>query len=266
MTEDGDAASRLRALGWRQGTIIKIAPGSQAAQQLGAEALHAVVASQDCDIVAPMSTEPCVDLLPASIVKEAAGDLRYGKNPRRLCLELINREFAIVDIRGRRTVAKAALAETAATESCLPADRKLLAKWLGKRYSRAAFPDELNVRLEAQKRKLTKLSKHQAGKFITAILLMLDTEEELAGDQDYKVVVWLAARTEVADDPKQRPALEKYSQEFARTVGACHGIDVVECELRSELDISLEDLRVMKRFDFDYRSDAPDPGGETSPE
>jgi len=262
MSEDGDAGSKLRTLGWHQGAVIEVPPGSQLAELLGDEA-YAVVVSQDCDVVALVSTEACVDLIPATVPETAAGDLRYGKNPRRLCVELTNGKFANLDIRRRRTVQKADVVGIAPTaQPCVPKDRKLLAKWLGKRYSRPAFPDEFNVRLDGQKKKLSKLSKREEGKHITAIFLSLNTEEELADGEDYKVLVWLACRTEAAGDPQRRAPLEKYAKELADAVDACDGIEVAEYELRAEFDVSLEDLRDMKRYDFDYRSEAPKPGGE----
>ena len=167
MQGEQDAGSRLRALGWHQGALIAVVPGSQLAGLLGADATHVVVASQDCDVVANVSTESCVDVLPASLADDAAGDLRYGKNPRRLCLELSNGQFANVDIRRRRTVEKAAVVDTAPlVQACVPSDRKILARWLGKRYARPAFPDEFNARLDAEKKKFVKLSKRDEGKLI----------------------------------------------------------------------------------------------------
>ncbi|HMA94404.1 MAG TPA: hypothetical protein VKP30_17050, partial [Polyangiaceae bacterium] len=236
---------------------------SQFSELLAADLTHAVVASQDCDIVAPVSTEACVDLLPATITPDAAPDLRYGKNPRRLCMEMGNGQFIVVDIRARQTIQKAVVATiTPNPHGCILSDRKVLANWLGKRYSRPAFPDEFNARLEAHKKRMEKISKREDGKLVTAIFVMLSTESELPVGKDYETVVWLACQAKVAKDPKLRVSLEKYAQEFADAVNACDGIKVVEHELKSEFDISLEDLRKMKRFDFDYRSEAPKPGGE----
>ena len=223
-----------------------------------------MVASQDCDVVAPTSTEPHVDLLPAVVRTDPENDLLHGKNPRRLCLALGNVGFAIVDIRQRITVEKRLVAGiTPLSQGLKPRDRRLLGKWLGKRYQRSAFPDEFNRRLRKTRSRLESLSKQPEGRDITAILMMLDTDEELSSDRSYKVVVWFACRSRSFENPKIRVAVEKYAQEFADTMDSCGGIEIQEHEVKQHLDITLEDLEVMKRFDYDYRSESPRPGGDS---
>lgn len=260
-----DAGSRLRELGWHQGALIPVSVGTELATLLP-NFEHAVVASQDCDIVAPVSLEATVDLLPAELSVEVNGELLYGKHPRRLCVALENGQFATVDIRQRATVHKGDLVDNAPNGDAavkLP-DRKLLAKWLGKRYSRHAFPDAFNERLRAQKSKLDALSKRPESRFITAILLQLETEEELAQHETYNVALWFACRPVHAGDPESRRQIEDYAAVFAKMLNACVGVQVDEFEVRSHLDINLDDLELMKRFDFDYRSEAPKPGGDLS--
>lgn len=262
MPADEEAGATLRRLGWHQGALLPVNPGSRLAQLLEEGVTHAVVVSQDCDIVANAVIEPCVDLLPASVTTYFEGDLLYGKNPRRLCLELESGQFAIVDIRHRQTVEKVSVADIVPLPTPVVAThRRILAKWLGKRYTRPAFPDAFNGRLETQKKKLAQLSKREDGKLVTGIYMMLNIENELSSSESYEVTIWFACRTEVADDLKER--VEAYATDFVAAMRACQGIEIIEHEVRAEFDISLEDLRSMKRFDFDFRSDAPKPGGET---
>lgn len=259
-----DAGSRLRALGWHQGALIAVAAGTELAALLPPGFDHAIVASQDCDIIARVSLEATVDLLPAVLSAEPSGDLLYGKHPRRLCVALENGNFATVDIRQRTTVHKDAVAAfppIPAASAKLP-DRKLLAKWLGKRYSRHAFPDSFNERLRAQRSKLDALSKHPWSRLVTAILLQLETEDELEPNEIYKVALWFACRPNDAEDPESRRQIEDYAAAFANVMSSCPGVQVDDFEVRSHLDINLDDLELMKRFDFDYRSEAPSPGGE----
>ena len=261
-----DAGSRLRVLGWHQGALIRVGTDTELANLLPSGFDHAVAASQDCDIVAPVSVEATVDLLPAVLSTESSGELLYGKQPRRLCVALENGQFATVDIRQRTTVDKGvlvAISPVADAPAKLP-DRKILAKWLGKRYSRHAFPDAFNERLRAQKSKLDALSKRSQSRSITAILLQLDSEDELGPDETYKVVLWFACRPTNAEDPETRRQLEEYAAAFAKVLKSCGGVQVDDFEVRSHLDINLDDLEVMKRFDFDYRSEAPSPGGNLS--
>jgi hypothetical protein len=259
-----DAGSRLRALGWHQGALIAVSARTELAALLAPGFDHAIVASQDCDIIAPVSLEATVDLLPAAVGAEPSGDLLYGKHPRRLCVALENGQFATVDIRRRTTVAKGAVAAIPpiAGASAKLADRKLLAKWLGKRYSRHAFPDAFNERLRAQRSQLEGLSKRSSSRLVTAILLQLETEDELDPNEVYKIALWFACRPNDAEDPESRRAIEDYAAAFASVLSACPGVHVDDFEVRSHLDINLDELEIMKRFDFDYRSEAPSPGGE----
>jgi hypothetical protein len=261
-----DAGSRLRALGWHQGALIAVSAETELAALLPPDSGHAIVASQDCDIIAPVSLEATVDLLPAALGAAPSGELLYGKHPRRLCVALENGQFATVDIRQRATVDKGVVATTSpigGAPAKLP-DRKVLAKWLGKRYSRHAFPDAFNERLRAQKSKLDALSKRPQSRSITAILLQLDTEDELEPHETYRVVLWFACRPSNAQDLESRRQIEEYAAAFAKALGVCAGVQVDDFEVRSHLDINLDDLELMKRFDFDYRSEAPSPGGEQS--
>lgn len=259
-----DAGSRLRALGWHQGALIAVSAGTELATLLLPGFDHALVASQDCDIIAPVLVEANVDLLPAALGAEPSGELLYGKHPRRLCVALENGQFASVDIRQRRTVGKGVVAGIPPIESAsakLP-DRKLLAKWLGKRYSRHAFPDAFNERLRAQRSKLDAVSKRSSSRLVTAILLQLDTEDELNPDETYGVLLWFACRPNNAEDPESRGQIAEYAAAFAQVLSSCPGVRVDDFEVRSQLDINLAELENMKRFDFDYRSEAPSPGGE----
>lgn len=84
MRLDGNAGATLRRLGRHQGALIPVPTNSRLATLLPPGTGHAVVASQDCDIVAPSSVESAVDLLPAVIGTDPESDLFYGRNPRRL--------------------------------------------------------------------------------------------------------------------------------------------------------------------------------------
>lgn len=258
-----DAGQWLRARGWHQGALL---PVSDTLADVACGRQHAIVASQDCDIVALTTHEPAVDLLPAVVRPSAQADLLYGKNPRRLCLALADGMFATVDVRQRVTIAKSKVAriDPVSHASVTQKDRKILAKWLGKRYGRPAFPDAFNERLATQRKKLDKLSKRDEGALITTILVMLNTEEELCSKDDYELVMWFAYRSNDAQAPEQRAKLEKYASDFAAAFGACEGLQVAEHELRPHAEITMEDLELMKRFDWDFRSEAPKPGGHVA--
>ncbi|MDQ2644658.1 MAG: hypothetical protein M3020_12630, partial [Myxococcota bacterium] len=223
-----DAGSRLRALGWHQGALIPIARGTGLPEILVEAFEHAIVASQDCDIVANVKTEAAVDLLPAVVSSESSADQLYGKNPRKLCLALGNGQFATVDVRRRVTVEKSLVSaiEPVTSASLSVSERKVLAKWLGKRYTRPAFPDAFNERLRPNTSKLDRLLKRAEGRQVTAILLQLNTEVELEQAQTYSAIVWFACRPAVAEDSEIRLQLEEYAAAFAQVLEACEGVHV----------------------------------------
>lgn len=266
MSAEDDAGTKLRALGWHQGALIEIPHGSPVSKFVPEGTAYALVASQDCDVVAHPNTESHVDLLPARVVDESNGALQHGKHPRRLCLQLADGRFATVDVRQRVTISKEAVTDLAPLHPSAPQpdQRRLLARWLGKRYTRHAFPDAFNERLRAQHSKLERLSKKQQSALVTAIFLILNSEEELVDGVDYEVVMWFACRRGVAEDSTKRPSLEAYAKSFADAVHSCDGIKVVEHEVRSHFDITLEDFENLKRFDYDFRSEAPKPGGDVA--
>lgn len=265
-TQDHDAGERLRALGWHQGALVEIPCASLANEKVDPQ--RAIVASQDCDIVALTSIERDVDLLPVVLKDEPEPDLLFGKNPRQLCVALDDGRYGTIDVRRRLTLAKESLSTIPplAQSSVSEKDRKVLAKWLAKRYSRPAFPDAFNERLASQRRKLERLSKRDESKTLTAVFMMLDTEEELDSSRDYKVVLWFACRRPDVQIPEQRATLEKYAGDLVAAFESCEGIRVIEFELRTHDEITLADLELMKRFDWDFRSQAQKPGGTTAPE
>jgi hypothetical protein len=136
-----------------------------------------------------------------------------------------------------------------------------LARWLGKRYTRDPFPDAFNARLRAAQKDLEKISKSAAGRHITTIFLMLDRkDDELEDGADYHVALWFACRHDVLDSDADVEA-NQFASAFSRALESCPGIVVDDYEVRSHDDITLADLELMKRFDLDFRSEAPKPGG-----
>lgn len=259
-----DAGTKLRVSGWHQGAIIAIPAEHPLLREWGEGVTHGIVASQDCDIVASSATEPAVDIIPAVLHADPENDLLYGKNPRRLCVRITNGEYATVDIRNRQSVTKTTAVELGPVIGLSMAvrERKSFAKWLGKRYTRDAFPDAYNERLRTVKSKLEALSKKPESGQVTAILMMLDTDAELPPGVAYKVAIWFTCRTSTVENEATRAVMERFARTFVDALRLCSGIEVARYEVKGHFDVTLEDLELMKRFDYDYRSEAPNPGGE----
>ena len=111
-----------------------------------------VVITQDCDIVHEKTEEePFIEFIVGNFSEDKS--CKNGKNPRKLHLEN-NRHILEFIIHNRFFVRKDSLARFKFPDVLfeLTSDnKKVLQKWLGNRYVRAAFPDEFNKRLKNAK-------------------------------------------------------------------------------------------------------------------
>ena len=237
---------------WRQGHIAEV--GQLQLRDDGFS--HAVLISQDCDIVAAPDVEPATEYVLAKIVSAGDPSLAGGKNPRRLQLQLIDGTYLELDLRRRGAVPKEHLLTAQPSAVAFKqSDLGVLARWLGKRYSRASFPDEFNRRLEKQASRLSKLSKKEAAIGISAIFVSLDpSTEDLPTEVPYQVILWIACPVEVYEDAAQLAKIEALATNFGDAFRACDGISLLEVEVRSHADITLADLETLKKMDFDHRS------------
>jgi hypothetical protein len=217
---------------------------------------HAVLISQDCDIVAVPDVEPAAEYVLAKIVTTADPSLAAGKNPRRLQLQLLDGSYLELDLRRRGSVSKDQLLEAQPSAITFKkSDLNVLARWLGKRYSRASFPDEFNRRIEKQANRLSRLSKKEAAIDISAVFVSLDPPlEDLRPEVLYQVILWIACPVEVYENATKLVEVEALATSFADAFRACDGISLLEVEVRSHADITLADLETLKKMDFDYRS------------
>lgn len=54
-----------------------------------------------------------------------------------------------------------------------------------------------------------------------------------------------------------------FTNDSCAALKSCHGTSEDDWEVRSHEDITVADLELLKRFDFDFRSESPKPGGST---
>lgn len=265
--QEEDAGTQLRAAGWRQGSVVQ----GEILSTLGfSECDLAVVVSQDCDVVQSVDVEPDVELILGRRRDAPRPDCRFGRNPRELDLEIVGRTGAVTfRIRERVMASKEHLAaHRPAPVALVPRDMALLAKWIARRYTRPAWPDAFNERLRAVDDRLERLFKSGAGVPITSILLRLEPEDdELAEGEPYRLAAWLTVSADsLMNDAASKCAYE-FERRFKEILGSCDGIVLEEegTEVRSEDDVTMADLRELRRFDRDYRSAAPKPGGQLPP-
>ncbi|MFU8803990.1 MAG: hypothetical protein ACNA8W_09305 [Bradymonadaceae bacterium] len=212
-----------------------------------------------------LAIEPEIEVLLGTVIPSIDGIFAHGRNPRTLHIALgagtdaMNARFAIRD---RELIDKAKFGNISPSETheLTDQDRETVIRWIARRYTRPAFPDAFNERLRQADGSLIKLSKATCSQPVTAIYIDLDPPfEELEDEQPYRVFVWFAYR-----DRDRLADIDKLEQEFLKILESCDGIEVREdeCGAKHHSDITLEDLELLRPFNYDFRSLATKPGGD----
>ncbi len=209
---------KIRASGWRQGSVIERQSAGERLKTLLegtlSELTHWIVLSQDCDLVnGSYDKEPEVELLGCKVVEGADGSLTHGKNPRRIHLSAqIGNHSTVMEARvfHRFAFPRHVLEESAPTVGCtlLLDEVRILIEWVARRYTRSAFPDEFNRRIQKAQKGFKKVLTDN-GAVISGVWLALNTFSELAPGEPYRIGVRVAMTVEdysVAEPSATRPA------------------------------------------------------------
>ncbi|MFO0915164.1 MAG: hypothetical protein U0795_19540 [Pirellulales bacterium] len=261
MQHDGPEARRVKENGWRQGSIL----GDELVRLLGEQELLPrlecpgvwVVLSHDCDVTNPsFEAEPFVELVFGEIIGEASldGNRQWGKNARLLQIQNSSdwegAEYYQFSATQRIWVERRLLAEQKPSQKKLDFELiSRLSRWVAKRYVRAAFPDEFVERTRTVVERIRKKAKRD-GRLITGIYLLV-SDEELTKDAVYEIVVFATMLDEMYDDSESRKVAAKLLSELDDAFDNCAGIRLRKSELRKESQLTLTELRFMKRWDFD---------------
>lgn len=259
MPAESRHATAIKEDGWRQGSALPVElADALACDDLLPWALSpndvVIVLSQDCDVTNPsLSVEPSVELLRLKTVSTRDGNLDWGKNPRRyqftdstkspvVVLEASVHDRAFVP-RDRLIGYKPNAAKTLDNET-----RSRLCRWIAARYVRAAFPDSFNRRTEPVLDQLRALFKSK-GQCLSGLYLLL-IDDELPDEEDYGAILVATMIEEHYSDPGKKQSAEELLIRVEAIFGECSGLDLTT-ELRSEAELSVHDLRKLKRWDFD---------------
>ncbi len=258
----------IRASGWRQGSVVRrddagpmLAESIDQIPSADGEPFRLIVVTQDCDLVSEPHIEPFVELILCKEIAEVQPLYQNGRNPRLLHIKSIGSQgpapWLEISIHDRFRVRKEALVNLNADAATRlePHDVRLLSRWIAKRYTRPAFADAFNQRLETVGKKLEKLFKSEAGGIVTGIFLDV-ADDEHPPDTPYGIGVWITAKADAWDDDRSREMLDRFEERFSEIVDDCKGIDIIGDDIRviPEEDLTLADLRQLKRLDKDYRS------------
>lgn len=211
-----------------------------------------VVLTHSCDIAArdPQS-EPVIEVIRGVSVDTPDGNLTHGKSPRDLHITLADGAHVSFNIHDRHRVVRDEILESNPGEQLDEPNRRLMARWAGKRYWREAFPDAFNNRIAEVSSALRRLVKGSAGAQVTGLYVILEQDFELPDDEAYGFDLVAAVRALDYQDPERRGEVQQMFDKFAGLLAGVDGVALGECLLRSEADISLDDLRYLRRWDYD---------------
>jgi hypothetical protein len=261
MSDDGSDAEQIKQSGWRQGSILSddLVASLVAVDALPefSEAGRWVVVSHDCDVTnASLSAEPRVELIFGERIclEKKDGNKEWGKNSRLLQvsdpLKNAGQEHFQFNAHHRFWIPRQCLIGHRPADQILTLETvHRLAIWLTKRYIRSAFPDEFNERTRPAVNRLRKKFK-KSGDLLTGVYVLVE-DVELATDEDYKIIVCGVMRDQQFADHAMREAATKLQNLIEAELDKCDGIAIVQSDLRSESQISLAELRLLKRWDFD---------------
>jgi hypothetical protein len=247
----------LGASGWRQGSVLPRELAIDLARLAAPQSLElgdrdvVVVVSHDCDLSqSSLEKEPWVELVIArALDRRTDGTLTRGKHPRLLELQATVEE---VQLAARVSASERWLAPRERLVGWVPAGflqtspPGIVPAWLSRKYIREAFPDEFNRRWAQVAEDLKRLLRTGAGE-INSIYLALN-DAELDRTQDYIVVMRGVLLVQDYDVEGRRTQAQVTLGRLAAAMSGCDGIDVVDFDLVSEGDVTLDDIRVMKRW------------------
>lgn len=259
-------------LDWRQGSVVQAsdvelvlrasvdhcpAPG------IDGSADRLMTLTQDCDLVHDrFEFEPWAELVLLRPLgpydKNRDNPCLFGKNPRRLVFQIEGEaptEWWCLDPHSRFRIPRQTLLGLVADPSrSLPVDTtQALARWISRRYTRAAMANSFNDRLKCRSSEMGDLWKSTDAEAVSGVYL-LGAREERPEDQDYQITVFLAIATGSVGDPILLERAHRVGRTLDVILSSCPGIAVDDVIVRPERDITLGDLRNYQRFDLDYRS------------
>ena len=210
-----------------------------------------IVVSHDCDVSQrSLQKEPWVELVVARVLdRPLNGALTRGKHPR------------VLEVGATLDGSAVAVRVSSAERWLAPRERLLgsgpaaflateppgiVPAWLSSKYIREAFPDEFNRRWRTVADDLKRLLLTGATE-VNSIYLALDNAE-LDATQAYVVLMRGVMLAKDYDVEARRTKAQITLGRLAASLSDCEGITVVDFDLVSERDVTLDDVRVMKRW------------------
>lgn len=256
--DNPDDATEIGRNGWRQCSVASSDLAEAVAPDIPTldQGSLLLVASHDCDVTnRSFSKEPSVEFLVARRVATKDGNYTLGKNSRLLHLTIATpggsqpHELS-ADGKYRITRRQLLGRSPSGDHRVFDADCRLIARWLAKRYDRAAFPDVFNARIRPAQPELRQLLGRTGGP-VTGLYLAV-SEEDLPSEEMYELVIRATMSVEDYADPVLRTQAQECVDGLAGLLGGCDNIDVRDSALVAEDQLTLDDLSRVKRWDWDW--------------
>lgn len=256
-----DDATEIGRNGWRQCSVAPSDLAEAVARDIPTLEQGGLlfVASHDCDVTnRSFSKEPNVEFLVARRVATKDGNYTLGKNSRLLHLDIATpagpqpHELS-ADCKYRTTRRQLLGRRPSGDHRVFDTDRRLISRWLAKRYDRAAFPDAFNARVRPAQAELRRLLGRTGGP-VTGLYLAI-AEEELPSEELYELVIRATISVEDYADPALRAQAQECVDGLAGLLGGCDNIDVRDSALVAEDQLTLDDLSRVKRWDWDWMTE-----------
>lgn len=206
------------------------------------EGNFSVVLTQDCDIVQPSSNEPFVEFIVGKQITIENGNYLYNRNPRILqikegecCFEFSvhNRFFIKKEDHDKIDIEKHKI-------SLSPDNKRLLRSWMGRRYTRAAFPDKFNERAK----KAFQIANKEISKNVNCVYFEVEDREIDSLDEPYDLNIIVVVDSGIPEEEK-RNIQDAYENAFD-----VDGIKACSRVLTKD-EVTLADLEKFQRWDKD---------------
>jgi hypothetical protein len=194
------------------------------------------------------------------------GNLFWGKNPRKLQLwhdGPSGRELYESHAYDRLVVDRRVLLDAGPDGDypLTPEAIRLIRLWIGKRYNRDAFPDAFETRLRGAGSKIRRLLT-SSGDLLSGIYLQLDSWDELPKEIPYRIGIRATMKVSRYEDAPSRRRSSALLDQIAACMAQREGIEVLDHRLESEVELTIDDLSYVRRWDFDELSIRTNPPGD----
>jgi len=125
--------------------------------------------------------------------------------------------------------------------------------WLSRRYTRTAFPENFVKRVNTRRTPIgKKLSRPNP--LVTNVYVSLNPFNEQEEDKEYTVEIILVMDAEQFDDEEKHQMCNKIGEELESQLKKCDSILVEDIRIESTANITIEDLKGYREWDYSYLS------------